>query len=283
LSSRMRRSLLAALAAAVLLAAAPAGAATLHGRILGRPQLAGTHARVPLLLDDGTEAVVTVPARSGFRTVTTGRSSADRTRLGDAVTARVRRLLRGRGQAKYLKIVKRSAAPAFADLDARLGASSAGVKRAVAEIGRISAAEATGPQDHAALRHHLLDLRYQLNLLIADLRGQADGMDRVRGDLDGVRRAEELVGQLRAAAGGMRSAAGKLEHGVTGLDEFINAIGGSGAPLPVGSASTVGAVLDLALQVLDGLDLDDGLPGTPALPDPLGGVPVPPLPPVLPG
>ena len=42
-------------------------------------------------------------------------------------------------------------------------------------------------------------------------------------------------------------------------------------------------MLAAALQVIDGLDPQDGLPGAPTLPDPLGGVQVPSLPPVLPG
>lgn len=285
----MRRSVFAAcLAAAVLitvLAAAPAGASTtLRGRILGQPQVSGAHARVPLLLANGAEAVVTVPAKSGFRTAATGRSSAARTRLGDAVTARVRSLRGGRASAKYLKITARSAAPAFGDLLARLSASASGVEKAIGEVARIAKAEAGGPQSPAQLRTYLLALRYDLNELIRGLRAQAAGMDKVGADVKGLSKGHDLVEQLAAAAGGARSAATKLEAGVTGLDEFINSIGAlSDEPLPVGTTGTVSQVLDLALQTLDGLDPTDGLPGAPTLPDPLGGVPVPQVPPVLPG
>jgi hypothetical protein len=41
-------------------------------------------------------------------------------------------------------------------------------------------------------------------------------------------------------------------------------------------------VLATVLQTVDALDTQDGLPGGPTLPDPLGGVPVP-VPSVLPG
>jgi hypothetical protein len=280
----LRRSLCAAvLAATVLIIAAPAGAATLDGHILGRPQIDGLHARVPVLLADGAGVVLTVPAKSGFRTATTGRTSADRTRLGDAVSATVRRVRDGRASAKYLKIAKRSAAPAFGDLDAGLASSSEGVKQAAAEVAAITAAEAGGPQDPAKLRGYLLTLRYRLNLLIVGLRSQAAGMDRVKQTLSELPKAGQLSGQLTGAATGARSAATKLEDGVTGLDEFINAIGGTGGePLPVGGVGEVGQILTTAEQILDGLDPQDGLPGAPTLPDPLGGVPVPVVP-VLPG
>jgi hypothetical protein len=280
----LRRSLLiAALVAAVWITAAPAGAATLRGRILGHPQVSGTHARVPLLLADGTEAVLTVPARSGFRTTSTGRTSAPRTRLGDAVKAQVRSLRGGRAEARYLVIVVRSAAPAFGDLQERLGASSAGVRRAAAEVARLGATDVGRSTDPGPLRLFLLQVRYSLNLLISDLRDQAGGMERVAGDVRALPKGDALAGQLEDAAGGARGAATKLEDGVTGLDIVINAIGGaSGEPLPVGTVSEAGQVLNAALQVLDGLDPQDDVPGAPTLPDPLGGVPVPPLPPVLP-
>jgi hypothetical protein len=284
----LRRSTLAAcLAAVVLIAidAAPAGATTtLRGRILGQPQVSGVHARVPVLLRDGGEAVLTVPATSGFRTVSTGRTSAGRTRLGDVVRARVRALRGGRASARYLTIVTRSGAPAFGDLAARLKASSDGVKDAATQIGQIAKAEQAGPQDPAVLRTSLLALRYQLNELIRGLRAQANGMDAVGAGVRDVPKADELVDQLGATAKSARRSAGRLEDGVTGLDEFINAIGGSSSdPLPVGTVSTVSQVLTTALQILDGLDPDDGIPGGPTLPDPLGGVPVPGVPPVLPG
>jgi hypothetical protein len=284
----LRRSTVAACLAAVVLIIAdtsPAGAATtLRGRILGRPQVTGVHARVPVLLAGGGEVVLTVPARSGFRTVSTGRTSAGRTRLGDVVRARVRTVRGGRASARYLTIVSRSAAPAFGDLAARLKASADGAKDAAAQIGQIAKAQQSGPQDPAGLRATLLALRYQLNELIRGLRAQAGGMDAVGAAVRDLPRAGDLVDQLGTTARSARTSAGRLEDGVTGLDEFINAIGGaSGDPLPVGTVGTVSQVLSTALQVLDGLDPDDGIPGGPTLPDPLGGVPVPPLPPVLPG
>jgi hypothetical protein len=97
-------------------------------------------------------------------------------------------------------------------------------------------------------------------------------------------RCEErrLTGTRPAAAA--RGAATKLDAGVTGLDEFINSIGGASADgLPIGGVGEVTQVLAAAPQVLDGLDPQDGIPGGPTLPDPLGGVTAPTLPPVLPG
>jgi hypothetical protein len=272
----LRRSVLAACAAAtvsITAGATPAGASTtLRGRILGQPQVSGAHARVPVLLTGGAELVLTVPARSGFRTVTAGRTRPDRTRLGDLVSARVRTPARGgRARARYLTVVRRSAAPPFGELEARLSASSAGARKAVDEVGRISAAEAGGPQDPAALRATLLALRYQLNELIRGLRAQAAGMDAVRDDLHGLARAEDLDRRLRAVAAAARNSATRLEDGVTGLDEFINSIGGpSAAPLPAAGLDTVGQVLAAAMQTLGGLAPQGGLPG------PLGGVPLPP-------
>jgi hypothetical protein len=284
----LRRSTLVACLAAVVfivIDAAPAGAATtLRGRILGQPQVSGVHARVPVLLRDGAEVVLTVPAKSGFRTVSTGRTSASRTRLGDVVRARVRALRGSRASARYLAIVARSGAPAFGDLAARLKASSDGVKDAATQIGQIAEAEQAAPQDPAALRTSLLALRYQLNELIRGLRAQAAGMDAVGAGARDLPKADELVDQLGSTAKSARRSAGRLEDGVTGLDEFINSIGGSSSdPLPVGTVGTVSQLLTTALQILDGLDPDDGIPGGPTLPDPLGGVPVPAIPPVLPG
>ncbi|HWI71859.1 MAG TPA: hypothetical protein VNT55_07890, partial [Baekduia sp.] len=205
---------------------------------------------------------------------------------GDVVTARIGAVRGARASAAYLRIDHRSAAPAFGDLAARLGASARGARQAADEVARL-AETAGGPSraspDPGPLRLFLLQARASLNLLIADLRDQAAGMAKVAGDVATLPRAERLAGQLRDAAGDARGAAARLEDGVTGLDEFINSIGGtSAAPLPAGTVSTIGAVLTAALQILDGLDPDDGIPGGPALPDPLGGVPVPPVPPVLP-
>jgi hypothetical protein len=279
-----RRSLFAAcLAATVLItvAAAPAGATTLRGRILGQPQVSGAHARVPIALANGAEAVVTVPAKSGFRTATTGRTTADRTRLGEVVSARVGALSGGRATAKYLKIVARSPAPTFAALHAQLSAAAGGAHTATDEVAKIAKATADAPQDPGTLRLAMLTLRSRLNTLIASLRAQASSMDAVA---DRVKASRALAKQLADTSSGARSAATRLEDGVTGLDKFINSIGGlSGAPLPVGTVSTVTQVVNAALQILDGLDPQDAVPGTPALPDPLGGVPVPPVPPVLPG
>jgi hypothetical protein len=280
----MRRTgFLVALVVVGLTAPAGAQAVTLHGRILGEPQLRGAHARVPLLLSNGSEAVVTVPARSGFRTVANGRTSAPRTRLGDTVTARVRSLRGGRAKARYLAIVARSAAPAFGDLRARLAASSAGARRAVAEVARLASTDVGQSKDPGPLRLSLLQVRYQLNLLIADLRRQVGGFEKVASDVSGLPKGGALAGQLQDASGGARAAATKLENGVTGLDELINAIGAaSSEPLPVGTVSEVSQVLTAALQILDGLDPGDDIPGAPTLPDPLGGEPVPPVAPVVP-
>jgi hypothetical protein len=275
---RRRTLLWAALAAAVLIAvvAVPAGAMTLHGRILGQPQVHGAHARVPILLSSGRIAVLAVPAKSGFRTVASGRTSAPATRLGDVVRARVGALRAGAGRARYLAIVQRSPAPTFADLAARLSASSDGAKTALEEVGRIAKAEKDGPQDPAQLRLFLLDLRYKLNVLIADLRRQAAGMEKAAGD---VRGSGDLVDQLDKASRGARSAARDLENGVAGLDEFINSLGAlNGAGLPAGGADVVAQLLATAQQVLGELAPAVPAPGTPALPSPLGGLPVPPLP-----
>ncbi len=281
-----RRSLFAAcLAAAVLIiSASGADAATLRGRILGEPAVRGAHAQVPLALSGGGVAVLTVPAKSGFRTVTTGRTSADKTRLGDLVSARVRSLVRGRAKAQYLKIVSRSQAPSFATLHGLLGGAQTGARAASAAVASIAAQEAAGNgtvTDPDALRNAMLSFRTTLNNLVNGLRDQADNMDKVRGS---VRASKTLVRQLDDTAAAARTAARKLDDGVTGLDEFINSIGGLSADgLPIGGVGEVSQVLAAALQVIDGLDPQDGLPGAPTLPDPLGGVQVPSLPPVLPG
>lgn len=268
---------MAALAAVVFITAAPAHAATLRGRILGQPQIAGAHARVPVVLDPASaralharsaEAILTVPARSGFRSADRGRGTPERTRLGDVISARVRGLAAGgTAKAKYLKIVRRSGAPSFADLGARLGASAAGAQQALDEVGRIAAAEQSGPQDPGQLRTFLLQVRYQLNLLIADLRTQRDNLRGVAGDVRDLPGASDLVTQLGKAADGADDAAQKLDTAVAGLDEFINSIGGPGAPaLPVGTVSTVGELLDGAQRLIESL-------GTPSAP--LQGLPLP--------
>jgi hypothetical protein len=294
----MRRTLpAAALAAIVLIAAAPAQGATLRGRILGRPQVHGMHARVPVLLDDASvrrlgarsvEAILTVPACSGFRTATTGRTHADRTRLGDVVSARVHALSAGgAAAAKYLKIERRSGAPAFADLMARLVASTGGARQALDEVSRIADAERTGPQDPGQLRTYLLRVRYHLNLLIADLRRQADGIGKVIADVrggresDGARRdaaarsEEPLLDRLGKAGSAAGASANRLEDAVAGLDEFINSIGGLRGPsLPAGGTGVVVDLLATAEQVLHRLGGAGSIPGSPQLPGPLSGVPV---------
>lgn len=290
---RRSRRLTACCAAAVLivpiaaLASSASAATTVHGRILGRPATNAVHARVPVLLADGRELVLRVPVRTGFRTRDRGRTKPDRTRLGDAIVARVRALRGSRASAAYLVVVKRSAAPPFGDLAKGLADSSAGVRRAgdeVARLAKTAPAPGTTPPDPGLLRTFLLQVRYSLNLLIADLRDQAKGMAKVSGDVEDLPRAGALARQLRRTGLAARTAANRLEDGVTRLDEVINSIGGlSGASLPVGTTSTVGETVDLLIQLLDGLDPQDGVPGRPRLPDPLGGVPVPAVPPVLPG
>jgi hypothetical protein len=284
-----RRSLFAAcLAAAVLIisgvATAAASAQTVRGRILGEPAVSGAHAQVPLALSGGGIAVLTVPAKSGFRTVTTGRTSADHTRLGDLVSAQVRSLVRGRAKSRYLKIVSRSQAPSFFTLHGLLSGAQTGARAASAAVATIAQQEAAGNgtvSDPDALRNTMLAFRSTLNNLVNGLRDQADNIDKVRGS---VSVSKALVRQLTDTAGAARTTARKLDDGVTGLDEFINSIGGLSADgLPIGGVGEVSQVLAAALQLIDGLDPQDGLPGGPTLPDPLGGVQVPQLPPVLPG
>jgi hypothetical protein len=290
---RHRRRIVACCAASALIvltaaaATSASAAVTVHGRILGRPAVSSVHARVPVLLDDGRQLVLRVPARTGFRTPDRGRTRPDRTRLGDAITARVRTLRGGRASAAYLRIDRRSAAPPFGELAEGLKRSSDGVRRAGDEVTRLATttpAPGTTPPDPGPLRLFLLQVRYSLNLLIADLRDQAGGMTKVADDVKALPRAEALGRRLRRAGHAARTAAQRLEDGVTGLDEVINSIGGlSGSSLPVGTTSAVGQAVALLEQLLDGLDPQDALPGQPKLPDPLGGVPVPAAPPVLPG
>lgn len=281
----MRRTLLvAALAAVVFITAAPAHAATLRGRILGQPHVHGSQATVPVLLDDASvrrldaravKAMVTVPAGSGFRTVSTGRTTAGGTRLGDVVSARVGSLsAHGAATARYLKIERRSTAPSFAALGTRLRAARAGAGQALGDVARTAQAEQSGPPDPGLLRTSLLQVRYQLNLLIADLRQQADGIDQVVADLQGAPQDDStsaLIQQLSAASSALRDAASNLDDAVAALDEFINSIGGAGTPPPsTGTADTVGAVLQAAQDVLSSLDnVLPGLPGVPAPPVPV--------------
>jgi hypothetical protein len=283
----VRRTLLTgALAAVVFIAAAPAaGAAKLHGRILGRPHVDGAQATVPVLLDGASmrvlgarraEVLVTVPARSGFRTATRGRSSAAGTRLGDVVSARIA-ALRGRASihARYLKLERRSTAPAFGELESRLAAAAAGAEQALPAAGRIADAEQQGPPDPGQLRFSLLGVRTNLNLLISDLRDQARGIDDLVADLRGSSPppADALLQRLGEVAAALRGVAQTLEDGVAGLDEFINSIGGlGGGTLPAGSTDAVGQVVGTVLQTLDQL----GAPSLTGLPSPLGGLPVAP-------
>jgi hypothetical protein len=290
----VRRTLLSAvLAAIVFITAAPAaGAATLRGRILAQPQVHGTRATVPVLLDAASmralgarsaQALVTVPAASGFRTATTGRSAPDRTGLGDLVSARVGGLRGRAARAPYLRIERRSSAPSFGDLEARLAASSAGAQQALTEVRRIALAEQSGPQEQTApsqLRMYLLGVRYQLNLLIDELRSQATGISAVVADVRGSApaSADVLLDRLTKTGAAARWAARTLEDGVAGLDEFINSIGGLGpTSLPVGTTTTIGQVVQTVLGVLDGLGAAT-LPAAPPLPAGMPGAAPPALP-----
>ena len=282
----MRRLLfVAALAAVVFITAAPAHAATLRGRILGQPHVRGSSAAVPMLLDDASvrrfgarsvKAIVTVPARSGFRTATTGRTTAAGTRLGDVVVARVRSLsARGAARARYVKIERRSTAPSFAALRTHVRAAKAGADQALGEMARAAQAGQSDQQDSGPLGTGLVLVRDELNLLIADLRSQADGIDQVISDLQAGPQDDStsaLIQQLSAASSALRDAAASLDDAVASLDELINSIGGAAGPsLPVGSADIAGALLQAAQDVLGALG--SVLPGLPPVPAPSPAVP----------
>jgi hypothetical protein len=265
------------LAVMLCAAAAPADAATVQGRVLGQPHVDHGRATVPVMPAGGSAPLyVTVPASSGFRTRSHGRTRASHLRLGDVVSARAVSLRSGRrAQARYVRLDRRSSAPAFADLDARAAAAAKGARQAQDEIARIASEEQNGPQDPSTLRTYLLAVRTNLNYLIADLRDQARGIDTAVRDLraSSPASADPLLDRLARAADDARASATKLEDAVAGLDEFINSIGDRGTPLAAGATDTVSQLVQTVVDVLGGLTGG----ATPSVPNPLDGLPVPPL------
>lgn len=264
-----------ATATAVLVPAA-AGAATLDGTVVGRPVAAGHSLVVPVLLSAVDEraagaalARVVVPRAGGLRTRTLHLAPGD-LRIGDRVTAGVPRITT-RPRARVLRITRRAATLSFSRIDARRAAATAGVQRAIGQTQRLLADPmsgldpATPATTNADLRTQLRAVRTDLNLLIADLRANADAFDATVAQIvagrpaDPARRATAerreatIVSGLTADAAAGRTAATALDDAVAHLDETLNAVGDpSSTPLPVEGVTTVSTLLHQVLDLLRG-------------------------------
>ncbi|MBI5107100.1 MAG: hypothetical protein HZB46_19335 [Solirubrobacterales bacterium] len=246
----MRRPLLAATAAVLLIPAAPAQARGVTARVIGEPATTKRSVVVPVAA--GSIEKLVVP-RSGLRG-RYGRIAASSLRLGDTVTATVRSVRGGRARATRVKVVRRGAAPAFATLERRRQGALATVRQAIDALPAAGRSASEGGEP-AQQRARIVAARYDLNIIVASLDEQAAAFGRL---LPGVREAPRVAARVTEARDATRTASTQLQDAVTQLDEALLAVGGdSPEPLPVDVLGTVSQVLDTAVQVLDGL----GLPG----------------------
>lgn len=274
------RMVCAATACAALLAlpTAASGATTVRGTVVGEPTVSGTTATVPVLVGEtGRRALrvatplvrVRVPQARGIR-ASTGVLKPGGLRIGDRVRAALGRVRDGRASTAVLRVTARGGTASFDRLDASRSRARSQAQAAADAVARLDAT-ASGvvgapAETPAQLRRFLLDLRYDLNVLVADLRasGQqtADAVARIERErpADARRRAaverrqRPLLDALRRSQGDLDRTRTALEDAVTRLDEAILDVGGVSAPsLPVG---TVGTVSDLVQGILAIIGLD---------------------------
>jgi len=273
----------AVVVALVLLTAAPAAAFTLEGSVVGRPESRGTVAVIPLLLDAQTvrdqrltgtvvRAVVRQPA--GLRTLA-GPIGADDLRLGDRVRATgavlgvtARRARRPRVRIVVLRVGRRSAIASFRTLDEALLGTASAVGAATAALVAAPASGAAAPPGDPLLRTELGDLRFQLDLLRADLERFVSALDAARTALAGEaaveparrrtarleRRAlERWAGQARNRA---QAAVTSLGAVIVRLDDLLLTDGADPAPPSApGALQDLTAALTTVGQLVGGVDL----------------------------
>lgn len=271
------RMLLAVSACALTLLLVPAaGAATLtRGTVVGAPTISGRLASVPVLVNEATRARlglaepvlrVRVPHARGVR-ARTGVLEPGALRLGDRVRASVGRVRSGSARSEILRVTVRGRFASFERLERSRTRARDQAVRALEEVAKLDAsgsgvqgAPASSPVE---LRAHLERLRYDLNLLVADLRELGPQITAVIGRIERerpaaparreavARRQEPLIAALRASRDDAARAQRALEDAVTRLDEALLDVGGPSAPaLPLGTVGTVTDAIQAVLAIL---------------------------------
>ncbi len=256
--------------------AAPASAATnIKGTVVGAPTSSRGLASVPVLLSvtsgrslrtNAAVVRVRVPAARGIR-ARTGVLAPGGLRIGDRVHARVGRLTSGSVRTSVLRISARGGAASFDRLKrSRLRAADQAAAAATA-VGQLDATgsgvEGATADDASELRRQLMDLRYDLNVLIADMRILSeqitDAIARIERGRPAdpsrrsavARRQAPLIAELARTRDDLDRSRTDLEDAVTRLDRAILDVGGVSAPsLPIGTVGTVTDTVQLVLALL---------------------------------
>lgn len=271
------RMLLAVSACALTLLLAPAaGAATpARGTVVGAPVVSGTLAKVPVLVSEATRVKlrlsdpvlrIRVPLERGIR-ARTGVLAPGGLRIGDRISATLRRVRADAARTDVLRVTVRSRLASFDHLERSRTRASDRAKQALAEVAKLDAtgsgvqgAPASSPDE---LRAHLEDLRTALNLLVTDLRALEPQLGVVIRRIEEerpeaparreavARRQQPLVAALRASRDQTVQAREALEAAVTRLDEAILDVGGPSAPgLPIGTVGTVTSAVQAVLKII---------------------------------
>jgi len=258
-------------------------ATTIRGTVIGAPTSTAATATVPILLSVAsgralhTRAAVVrvrVPSRRGIRALS-GVLAPGGLRIGDRVHAEVGRLRDGGVRTSTLRVSTRGGAASFDRLERsrtqareRAQAAAEAVARLDATGSGVQGATAPSPTE---LREQLMALRYDLNVLIADLRelgGQTtDAIARIERERPAdakrnavvTRRQAPLIAALNASRTELDEARKQLEDAVTRLDAAILDVGGASAPsVPIGTVGTVSDVVQAVLFILGELEFPTG-------------------------
>lgn len=278
------RMVCAATACAALVAlpaATPAAAATsVQGTVVGAPSVTGATATVPVLVSETSRTKlrvssplvrVRVPQARGIR-ATTGVLRPGGLRIGDRLRASIGRVRQGVGSTRVLRVTARGGTASFDRLDASRGRARTQAQAAADAVARLDStasgvvgAPAGTPEQ---LRGFLMDLRFDLNVLIADLRAiaeqTADAVARIERErpADARRRAAverrqaPLIAALKASQADVTTTRTALEDAVTRLDQAILDVGGVSAPaVPIGTVGTVSDVVQAVLAIIGELQV----------------------------
>jgi hypothetical protein len=249
--------MVAAAACAIALSlAAQASAATLRGTVVGAPANLGGRVSVPVLVRGASVSEISIPARRSVRTKN-GRVTAVHLRIGDRVSAQVARVAR-RVRATSLRVGARGRSKSFLSLSRARAAALNRVTQAAGEVDKINSNPMSllSPDDPAKsqdeLRQQLMDVRYGINLLVADMRSDADGIDAAVKAIKAVSaHPAALIAQLTDTSSGERKAADALAAATAKLDQYINDVGGASSPSAgINEVGTVSDILHAVLELL---------------------------------
>lgn len=281
--TRPRMVCAAALCALVVLPASAAAATSVQGTVVGAPSVKGASATVPVLVSETSRKKlrvssplvrVRVPQARGIRAAT-GVLKPGGLRIGDRLRASLGRVRAGAASTRVLRVTARGGTASFDRLDAsrtRARTQAQAAADAVARLdGTASGVIGAPAETPAQLRGFLMALRFDLNLLIADLRaiaGQtADAVARIERERPAdprrraavERRQAPLIAALKTSASDVTATRTALEDAVTRLDQAILDVGGVSAPsVPIGTVGTVSDVVQAVLAIIGEIQVPTG-------------------------